>query len=494
MTARFRTLLVLLLGALLLPGCAMSTSPITGQRRAYAYTWQQEVELGREADAEIVEEYGLYDDPGLTAYVERVGEEVLAQSHLRRPDALPEYRDTPFTFRVLDSPIVNAFALPGGYVYVTRGLLAHLDNEAQLAVVLGHEVGHVAARHTSQDMLEQGVAMIGLLGASLLAEELYELGDEVAGVGGMASQLFLLKHGRGDEEESDRLGVEYSTLAGYRAGEGSAFFTVLNRMRQKEGGWFPTFLSSHPDPGKREETVARLAAEWERKGHAPARVEQEPFFAAIDGMVLGEDPRDGFVEDGIYHHPELRFRFTLPDEWEVEHGNARLQAADPEAEAGLIFSEGRGKTSARRAAEELVAENGLRVLREGWDGWKGGGGYRVEAEEGEGEEATRMSARFLEHGGKVYLFLGLAAAADFPEHERAIERALGSFGALTDPRVLSVQPMRLRIVKSRGGVPFRSLVAGKPRPRDLDEEGLALLNHLRLDDVVPAGKRLKLAR
>lgn len=497
MTGRVRALLPALLGALLLlQGCAVSTSPVTGQRRMYAYSWADEVKMGREADAEIVQEMGLYEDPALTAYVARVGEEVLARSHMRRPEALPEYRETPFTFRVLDSPVVNAFALPGGYVYVTRGLLAHVENEAQLAMVLGHEVAHVAARHTSQSMLEQGLAAVGLMGASLLAEELYELGEEVAGIGGAAMQLFMLKYDRGDEEESDRLGVEYASQAGFRAGEGAGFFELLKRMQDdEEGGWIPGFLSTHPDPGKREQTVARLAAEWAQKGPPPTRVGEDEFLDAVDGMVLGEDPRDGFVEGGAYFHPGLRLRLAVPSGWEVEHEQGRVQMAPEGAEeSGVLFGEVRGRSSARAAAAAFVEENELTVLREADDARRGIPAWRLEARQADGADTTRVTARFLEHGGKVFMLAAVGSPAEFTRHEDAFERVLGSFARLADPRVLGVQPTRLRVVRAKSGAPFRSLVAGRPRPRDMDEEDLALLNHLRLDDVVPAGRRLKLVQ
>lgn len=487
-----RWLPALLLAPLLLSGCSVSHSMVTGQKRAYAYSWQQEIELGREADREIVEEMGLYDDPALTAYVARVGEEVLSRSHFRRPETSPEYRGTEFTFRVLDTPLVNAFAIPGGYVYVTRGLLAHLENEAQLAVVLGHEVAHVAARHTSQQMLQSQIGMIGLLGVAVLGEELYGIGEEVLGVGEIGFSLLLLRHGRGHEEESDRLGVEYASLAGYRAAEGAGFFTLLERM-QEEDGWFPTFLSSHPDPGKREETVQHLAAEWQAQGHAAARVAQDELYDAIDGMVLGRNPRHGFVEDGTFHHPDLRFRFAVPGGWKVEHEHAQVQMVDRSEEAVLLFRPRRGHSSARDAAEEFITENELRVTHEGSDGWGGVRAYRVEAETGEEEDVTRLLLRFVEHGGRVYLFAGIASAEHYGSHERTFERVMESFGRLTDPHVLSVQPVRLRIVAAPRSAPFRSLVPGK-LPPDFDAEDLALVNHLRLGDHVPAGTRLKLTR
>ncbi|MBW3654979.1 MAG: M48 family metalloprotease [Gemmatimonadetes bacterium] len=481
-----------LLLAVLLTGCAVSHSAITGQKRAYAYSWQQEIEMGREYDREIVEEFGLYEDPALTAYVTRVGEEVLSRSHLRRPEAAAELRNTPFTFRVLDTPMVNAFALPGGYVYVTRGLLAHMDSEAQLAVVLGHEVGHVAARHTSQRMLRTNLATVGLLAASLLGEKLYGAGDEVMGLGGVGVHLILFRNSRGDEEESDRLGVEYAARAEYRAAEGAGFFEVLNRMRPR-GGWFPTFLSTHPDPGKREEAVVRLAGEWESKGVAQRRVEQDALYAAIDGMVLGANPRRGFVEDGVYHHPDGRFRLALAPGWEVQHENGRVQMVDPSKTAGILFRPQPGHTSARAAAADFVRENQLRVLREGAGGWGRSAAYEVEAEHGAASDTTRLHLRFVEHEGAVYAFAGMAPMEKYAQHEHTLRGVMESFGRLTDPAALAIQPARLRIVTASRSAPFRSLVPAT-LPRGMDAEDLALLNHLRVAAMVPPGRKLKLTQ
>lgn len=481
-----------LLLTVLLAGCAVSHSAITGQKRAYAYSWQQEIEMGREYDRQITEEFGLYDDPALTAYLTRVGEEVLSRSHLRRPGATEEFRNTPFTFRVLDTPLVNAFALPGGYVYVTRGLLAHMESEAQLAVVLGHEVGHVAARHTSQRMLKTNIAMVGLLGASLLGEKLYGVGDEVMGLGGAGVQLLLFRNSRGDEEESDRLGVEYAAKAEYRAAEGAGFFEVLNRM-QARGGWFPTFLSTHPNPGKREEAVVRLAGEWEAQGVAQKRVEQDALYAAIDGMVLGANPRHGFVEHGVYHHPERRFRLSLPPGWEVQHENGRVQMVDTSRTVGILFRPQPKHTSAHAAATEFVRENQLRVLREGPDGWGRSAAYEVEAEQGAASDTTRLHLRFVEHEGAVYVFAGMAPKEKYGQHEHTVRRVMESFGRLTDPEALAVQPARLRIVTASRSAPFRSLVPAT-LPRGMGAEDLALLNHLRVAEMVSPGRKLKLTR
>src|SRR5687768_1206955 len=184
-------------GLLFSPGCTTDLNPVTGKRQMMGFTWSQEQQIGQQADAEIVQEYGLYDDPELQAYVTRVGQKVLAETELREPEAAAQYKNTQFTFRVLNSPVVNAFAVPGGYVYVTRGLLTHLDNEAQLAVVLGHEIGHVAARHSARQAAKAQLGQLGLMAGAILGSTVLEnpqIAEQLVGLSGQAMQL--LKIGR----------------------------------------------------------------------------------------------------------------------------------------------------------------------------------------------------------------------------------------------------------------------------------------------------------
>ena len=167
----FAFLALLLLSPLgfTLSGCGQATTNlVTGETTRGAYSWQEEVQIGTEANQQIIAQYGLYDDPQLASYVDRIGQEVLRTSAYGEATTPAEIRNTPFHFQLLDSDVVNAFALPGGYIYVTRGLLAFLDNEAQLAVVLGHEAGHVLARHSSQQAANAQLGQLGLLGAAVI--------------------------------------------------------------------------------------------------------------------------------------------------------------------------------------------------------------------------------------------------------------------------------------------------------------------------------------
>jgi len=336
---RRRPLITFLVGAwLIVSGCVVQRSPVSGKQRAYGYSWAQEEQIGREADPEIVAQYGLYDDPELAAYVDSLGIVVLGASHLRRDDTPEEYRRTEFTFRVLDSPVVNAFALPGGYVYVTRGLLAHLNNEAQLAVVLGHEIGHVAGRHASQRALEMQLGQLGVLGGAVIGQEVLGMpGAAVLDLGSQAAGLLFLKYGRDDERESDRLGVEYAARLGYQAGEGSGFFNSLERMTEQSGQQIPSFLSSHPDPGEREETIRALAADWATR-EPMSRVGEAELVDRIDGIVYGDDPRQGFVENGVFLHPTLRFRFPVPTGYRVVNQPMRVVLVAPDQDAVVVLS------------------------------------------------------------------------------------------------------------------------------------------------------------
>jgi predicted Zn-dependent protease len=493
MSCSFRALALLALAAAppLLSACAVGTNPVTGRQRAYAFTWQEEIALGRQADAEIVRDYGVHDDPRLTAYVRRVGEAMLAQSHLRREDALPEFRETRFTWRVLDTEEVNAFALPGGFIYVTRGLLAHTRNEAQLAVVLGHEVAHVAARHGSQDAFKAVIGLAGVLGLSLLAEELAGIGDEVGSAGGVAASLLLFRYSRDQERESDRLGVEYAARAGYRAAEGAGFFQLLRRMDAGDG-WSPTFLSTHPDPGRREDAVRTMAAEWVARGFPSRRVEEEALLAAVQGLPLGPNLRQGYIEGNTFHHPEGRFRFAVPRGWEREMEGRTLQMARGNG-MGILFVPTSPRTSGSAAAAELVREYELRGVRQSVSTVNGFRTHVLEGTAGGRNDEARLHAYFVEHDGAVRTFVGYAPPGRADEMRAMLEWVVRSFRRETDPRVLNVRVPRLEVVTVRRSAPFRTLLPD-PLPRGITARDLALMNHVEPGDVIPAGTQIRLPR
>ena len=485
---RLALLALLLIPGGLLTGCASQTNLVTGEQQRAAYTWQEEVQIGREADPQIIAQFGLYDDAALTAYVERIGQEVLAASAYGLASTPAEIRNTPFHFRVLDSPVVNAFALPGGYVYVTRGLLAHLDNEAQLAVVLGHEIGHVLGRHSSRRAASAQLGQFGLIGAAILGEVLAPgrgVGEGVVNYAGTGLQLLLLRYSRDDERESDRAGVAYAELAGYDAASAGRLFRALARIGEVEGAALPGFLSSHPDPGAREQTIPQLAAEYD--GTA---TNADAFLAQVEGVILGDDPRQGYVESNVFYHPELRFRFSVPQGWQVNNGASAVQIGEPNGRAALQFTFAQQQT-VDDAASAFAAQQGVQIAEQQRVSL-GSRAIRLVGSGNTQQGALGFAVYFIEYGGRIYQFSGLAPAATFATYQSTLESAIRSFDRLTDARYINREPIRIDIVQAPRTASFRTFLSGRPTPYGFGEERLAILNQIELNEEVRAGTVLKL--
>jgi predicted Zn-dependent protease len=467
-------------------------NPVSGNRRAFGYTWEQELQIGKEADSQIITQYGLYDDPKLSEYVTKVGELVLAQSHMRRTDVDQQFRNTKFTFRVLNSPIVNAFALPGGYVYVTRGLLTHLNNEAQLAVVLGHEIGHIAARHASQRAFEQQAGQIALIGGAILGEELLGVpAGDILGIGGTAAELLFLRYSRDHERESDRLGVEYSAMSGYQAAEGSAFFVSLKRLSEAAGGGLPSFLSSHPDPGDREQSIKSMSAEWANKGMSLEKVGQDEFLSMVDDMILGENPREGFVENGNFYHPDLKFLFPVPSNWTLVNESAQVYVVEKDQKAMVVMQVATDKNP-QGMVEEFGKQEGMTTVSSGPLNINGLSAYQMitEASAKDGSK-YRFSISGIQHEGMTYRFVGYTSADDYISFQGLIENISKGFRPLKDQRILDIKPVRVQLKTIERSTRFSELLPN-PLPNNMKAEDLAILNQVQLSTMIPAGTKVKL--
>lgn len=483
-------ILPVLLLAFLASGCTTGINPVSGNRRALGYSWEEEKKLGQQADQQIQQQFGFYDDENLNAYVRRVGQEVLQESHLRRPDTPEKFRNTEFTFRVLDSPVINAMALPGGYVYVTRGLMAHLNNEAQLSLVLGHEVAHVAARHASQQAAKQQFAQLGLIAGAIGGEIAGLSGGSILQLGSQAAQLLFLSYSRDNEREADRLGVEYASLAGYKAQEGAAFFHSLERIQEQSGQDIPTWQSTHPDPGDRQERVAELAQQWAPK--APEqRVQQEEYYSSIEGIVLGQNPRQGFTQSGMFYHPELRFQFPVPRNFSVTNQPTVVAIVAPDQQAVIQFTISEG-SSAQAAARQLAGQEGIQVIEQGPARSGRLPAYAVEARaQTQQGQTLHLLSYYVEYDGNVYNFLGVTEESRYATYENIFLDTMRGFAPLNDPEILNVEPTRLEIHPAGRTAAFQSFLPS-PLPRDLTAEGVAIMNQVRLDQQIERGRPLKL--
>lgn len=481
---------------LFLAGCVSEPSAITGEKKSFGYSWEQELQLGAEADKEITEQMGLYADPQIQAYVEQVGRRVLQTSDLRETTTPDLYRDTKFTFRVMNSPVVNAFALPGGYVYVTRGLLAHVQNEAQLAVVLGHEIAHVAARHSSQQARRAQISQIGLIAGAIIGQQV--LGDKLGDMGSlmnMGSQalgLFLMRYSREAEHESDTLGVTYAKRAGYAAEESAKFFHTLQQLSQTEGQKaIPSWQSTHPDPGDRAERVVQLAASLPSHAAAAPFVGEEEHLQRINGLIVGDDPREGFARNGVFYHPVLRFQFSVPPGWKMVNQPTAVVLGEPNGRAlmGLRMAP---EVRARDAAASFVQKAGIQVTASGDTAVNGLPTTVIVGQAQTEQGVVGVWNAFIELEGRVYSLLGYSAAQTFAQLQPTFEWVAGGFSPLRDPSVVHVQPTRLQIVRADRSAPFSAYVP-TTLPEDITPQEVVILNQM-IDPNTPVqpGRLLKL--
>jgi len=483
-------LLSTLAGSLLFTGCVTEPSALTGEMGQYGYTWQQELSLGANADKELVTEMGLYSDDKLAKYVESIGEKVLAKSSMRSPDTPEQYRDTEFTFRVVDSPIVNAFALPGGFVYITRGLLAHTQNEAQLAVVLGHEITHVAARHASQQALKQQWGQIGLVASAIVTEQVLErpqAAKQLLDVGGNLFQLLTLKYGRDAERESDLHGVDYAALAGYKTDEAAQFFVTLKRISEKQGSSIPDWMSSHPDPGERQHTMIELA---QKNGPNANFVGSNELMSMIDGLPIGENPRNGFARHAAFYHPEMRFQFATPAGWQVKNESAAVYLMDSQGAAAMIFSITEA-ASPEDAATQFFRKQGMQPQGAPVNLNSRHPSYSIESSLETANGLLSLSLSFVQFEGKVYQFIGYTKPEVYSAFRGSFHSVASSFDKLTDKSILNIQPTRLEVIKANRNAAFSTFLP-KELPSGLSALDIAIMNQVELDTPIAKGTLLKL--
>ena len=488
--SRFASLLCL--GATLSACGTANVNYVTGESQRGAYTWAQERQLGTEADQQIVAQFGVYADPDLSSYVNTIAQSVLQTSAYSAPTTPAEIRSTPFTFRVLDSPVVNAFALPGGFVYVTRGLLAYVENEAQLAVVLGHEIGHVLARHSSQQAQRAQLGQLGVVGAAVLGGVLGgsrggQIAEGIAQYGGAGAQLLLLRYGRDAERESDQAGVAYAEFAGYDAAQGARFFRALKRITEEGGQSIPSFLSTHPDPGEREQTILQLAAQTD----TGTAIDAAQYLQAIDGMVLGEDPRQGFSEGSTFYHPELRFSFDFPAGWNVQNTPQAVQIVEPNGRAAIQFTLVQ-QASAQAAAQALASQQGVQTSGARRTTVNGNPAATVDGAAASQQGTTQFTATFIEYGGNVYQILGLAPEAVYNQLRGALQQPAQSFERLTNARYLNRQPSRLDVTTVPRATSIQTLLSSRTLPLGVTAEEVAIMNQVTLTETLASGTRVKL--
>ena len=464
---------------LLVDSCAKN--PVTGKRDFMLMSEGQEVAMGQQSDPDIINFFGVYDDPELQKFIETKGQQMAAVSHRKNLE---------YKFKIVDSPVVNAFAVPGGYVYFTRGIMAHFNNEAEFAGVLGHEIGHITARHSAKQYSNAMLAQVGLVAGMVLSPEFAQFADLAQnGIG-----LLFLKFGRDAESQSDKLGVEYSTKINYDAREMAGFFKTLDRLQALSGGEeVPTFLSTHPDPVDREEKVGKLADDWKKKVKATSlKVNRDSYLKMIDGIIYGEDPKQGFVENNTFYHPEMRFQFPIPSGWSVQNTPAQVQMASSDSKAMMMLTLAQGN-SLEAAAESVLKNFQLTLVESQKKDVNGLAALAMIADQQseQQQEKLRTLIYVISHDKNMYVMLGASALQTFNSYAPTFERSMESFKRLTDTEKINRKPERVRVKTVQQSGTLSSVLKYYKTP-DKRLEELAVLNGMQLADRVEKGTLIKI--
>ena len=457
----------LLLAALLLTSCGTTmVNPVTGQTERSVMSEEDEVAEGAKGHQEVLKEYGVYNNAAVQRYVTQLGQKLAAQSHRSQLQ---------WHFTVLDSPEINAFALPGGYVYVTRGIMAYMDSEADLAGVIGHEIGHVTARHGAQRATRQQTAGLGVLAASVLGAVLESQG--FGGAGQLASQA-------SQTAAADGLGAEYLSRTQY---DPRNMVDVINVLKNQErfaadqakaegrpasGG--SDWLASHPSNDQRLQSITALAAQYKNQGNYNDEG-RERYLKLISGMTFGDSPAQGLTRGRNFYHEPLGIALTAPTGWYIQNDADQLALLNTARDAAVLVrvapaQAGKTHTEVIRALlkptqgrTEATTLNGLQATR--FAGARTASNGQVQA-----VEATVVTGP----GDTIYLLQTSAKDANALQRARAQVREVeGSFRALTAQDRAAARPWGIRSVPyPKGG--FAELAKNSPIARP--EQQLRLIN------------------
>jgi predicted Zn-dependent protease len=429
---------LLLILSLALSACA--TNPVTGESDFVLVSESDEIKQGRSYHQQIIAQYGVYEDPTLQQYVNSIGQELAAKSHRAH---------LKFTFTVLDSPEINAFALPGGYIYITRGIMAYLDSKAELAGVIGHEIGHVTARHSVRQQSGQK--------ASDLLSVLISATTGVSGLGDLSNQLstgILRGYGREHELEADRLGAEYLHLSGYDPEvmlevigvlkDQEVYEKALAKKENRDPNIYHGVYSTHPRNDDRLKTVVRAAKNLSVQDYRDN--DQPGYYGKIDGMAWGPSIKQGILADNQFTHPELAFALQLPKTWKADNYPEFLQAMNPQTGAMVQI----GVTSLKKdesltsLLKRMSNNDKIRVSKKD---------YGVTARttvklRGGDEQPARISAIALDNSLALTL-LGTAAKDQFAATDKNLLGINQSVRRLSQQQIDAIEIPRLQIVSRK---------------------------------------------
>ena len=463
-------------GLLVLSGCAMN--PVTGRKQFVLISEAQEIAMGKESDPQVLAYFGLYENPALQKFITDKGLQMAAISH--RPNLAYE-------FKIVDSPVINAFAVPGGYVYFTRGIMAQFNNEAEFAGVLGHEIGHITARHSVIQQRNAFLGQIGIIAGVILVPQLAQFVDPLS----YGMQLAMMSFGRDAERQSDKLGVEYASKIGYDAAEMAGFFETLERQQVASGAEnVPGFLSTHPSPEERQTAVKELAVTWKDKLKLTnAKVNRNDYLKRIDGMIIGEDPRNGFVENGVFFLPNLKVLFPIPTGWRLQNTPQQVQMAPENGEALLMLTLAAG-TSLEDAANKILTNYKLQMVESKKESINGLPALTMIADQKQEQGTIRVISSLIQFDGNIYSMMGISEISQFAGYVPAFLSTIHNFKELKEAEKLNRKPDLVHIKTVPGQMTLQTALQHFNMPADQFEK-LAILNQMALSDRLGSGTLIK---
>jgi predicted Zn-dependent protease len=454
-------------------GCARN--PVTGKSELSLVSESQEIQMGQQASKEVAQSIGFYKDDKVQSYVADIGKRMAAESE--RPNL-------PWEFHVVDDAAVNAFAIPGGFIYVTRGLMGVVNTEAELASVIGHEIAHVTHRHSVQQISKAQLAQLGLGIGSILSSDIAKFG-QLAGAG---LGLLFLKYGRDAENQADQSGLRYALQENYDVREMPKVFQSLSRISQTGGGGrLPEWLSTHPEP---ESRIKRTQKVLDTLHLSPnAIVGREDYLRQVQGMTFGEDPRQGYFEGSRFYHPQMRFQLTFPEEWKKQNLPQAVMGISPGQDA-IIQLGLAGDASPQQAARQFLSQQGVQAGNASTASINGlpaaSSYFQAQTEQGQIEGIVS----FISYGGQTFGLMGYTPAGKLGAYDRVFQNTIRSFSELRDASKINVQPARVELARVPRQMTLEQF--NSQYPSSIPIEQLAIINELEGPaSVIPAGRTLK---
>jgi predicted Zn-dependent protease len=449
-------------------------------------TTQQEVATGREAARQVETEMGVVDDPELEAYVRAIG---------ARLAALSPRQDLSYDFHVVDMPEPNAFALPGGHIYVSRGLLALTNSEDELANVIGHEIGHVAARHHAQQQAraqQVGVlSVLGTLAAAVLG------GAEAAQTAGQLGQVagagFLASYSRDQERQADEIGQGLAARAGWDPNGMATFLNTLGRETALASGGKrnPGWLDTHPATPERVQTSSARAKTLVRAPAHDIAPTRAAFLAKLDGLVVDGDPAAGVFDGNVFRHPDLNFRLAFPSGWMTANSPAAVAAAPQDRSAVIQLALQAQGSDPRTAAQSALGEAGDAVVREGPTNVGNQRAYQARLSQDTQQGRVGGLFTWIASNGRIYRLECMSSEARFDNFQSVCLRTVSSFGPLSANERDAIRVHVLRVVRANAG---ETVLALASRIKSAwSPERTAIANALEPGTRLEAGRPVKVA-